>query len=196
MDEKNDKFEITDEDTTETDFSEEDLESEDKDWKEEAKGLKGRTKRSATKLGKAKEIITNLEKEIVTLKPKEETEESTPQDKKGLDLPQKTYLLQKGIDEGFFDKVEEGLSDFGGDLERMISNPYFISEHKKFTEEKASREASPEGGGGAGADGGKKKAEHWVKAGGLPEPDGTDETIKLRGEIIKLRTDASKKLPQ
>ena len=195
MNKENDKFEITDEDIKEDEYSEDDLANEDKDWKEEAKELKGRTRRGATKLGKAKEHISALEKEIETLKPKpeEETPTPTPQDKKGLDLSQKTYLIAKGIEEDHFELVEKAMESTGKPIDEIVNNDYFKSDLENARTEKASRDASPEGGGGAGGEGDEKTVGHWLDKEGLPSPDGTPETTKLRGDIVKARIAKSKK---
>ena len=205
MDNKNETVVINDDDLTDiddvVDFSQEDIDNEETDWKQKAinaqklaKERTGIAKRRTTALKKVKEGL---------VKPKPETppaeggtgDGGTPQPKKGLDLPQKTYLLQKGIGEDYFDKVEEAMESSGKTVEEIVNNPYFKSEHETFKTEKAAREASPEGGGGSG-EGSGDTVEGWVGKEGLPPLDGTDTRIKLRGEIVKARIEKSKKLPQ
>ena len=190
------EIDIKDEDLTDVnDFTPEELESDDADWKAKATERTGIAKRRTTQLKKAKEAIEAYKAQVVEL-----TQKPKLQDKKGLDYAQKGYLKSSGIEEEFFGKVEEALESFGGNkdgnIEKVLNNPYFKSELETWRAEKASREASPVGGGSGGQSGGQKSVNYWVKKGGFPPADGTEETTKLRGQIVERRKELDRLKPE
>lgn len=186
--------EFKEEDLTDVnEFTEEELSSEDTDWKAQAQERTGIAKRRTTQLKKAKDVIEQLRAEKEALKnPTEDEPEQKPQDKnienkKGLDRADKAYLLSRGFDEEDFDRVEEALPHYGGDLEKALASPYLKSELETAKTEREARSASPEGGGG-GTGGGQDTVEYWEKKGGMPPADLNDPVrTKLRADIARAR---------
>lgn len=199
MSEEKIELDIKDTDLLEEDFLQEELDSDETNWKLKAQELKGIAKRRATQLKKAKEAVEVYQNQITELKtPKESlTKQNKKDEKKGLDYSQKAYLTARGIEQEFFSEVEKAAESFGGVeidgvLERVLSNPYFISELEIARENKSARENSPKGG-ARGGSGGVDSVEFWLKKGGLPPLDGTEERIRFRGQIIEARKNQSKK---
>lgn len=121
----------------------------------------------------------------------EPTSETTTSEHKGLDYSQKAYLKASGIEEEYFSLVEKAGESFGGVenegvLEQVMNNPYFKSQLDQKRAENEAREASPDGGQGSSS-GGQTSVDYWVKKGGLPPLDGTDERIRLRAAIVEAR---------
>lgn len=177
-------IDIKDEDLTDVnDFTPEELEAEDADWKAKATERTGIAKRRTTQLKKAKEAIEAYKVKIAELTPKP----TPPEAKKGLDLSQEAYLKSSGITEDYFDKVEEALPNFGGDLKKLLANKYFKSDYEEYKTEKTAREAAPEGGEG-GSSGGENTVEYWLKKGGMPPIDFNDPVrVKLRADIARAK---------
>lgn len=181
------------------DLSEEDFETpgenldengEDKtDWKDAANKGYGIANRYRTKFGKLKEAF-NEYKTTHPDKPKDETkpeEADQPQDKKVLDLAEKTYLITKGIKEEQFGLVLEELNKSKLSVDELLKSSYFMEKVEKAQTASATPDGSEKGGGSA-----RTEEDYWINKGEYP-PD-TPENKELRRKVAaRLAKNSSEK---
>lgn len=169
------KVEIEDELLEEGDFTEEQLNDDTFDWKTEAERLKGLNKRRASKLKKAKEILS---KQKPTETPNPERPETT-----GFDYGQKAFLKASGINSDEFDFVLEASKDSGKPIEVLIESPWFKKELEERREAKKTQEAIPTNSKRTATPARDTVEYHIAK--GTPLSEISDP--KLRSDIVKER---------
>lgn len=176
-------LEITDEDVSEGDFTPEELSDESADWKAKAESLKGLNKRRAGKLGKAKETIAVLQKELESLKKPE------PQNKNKdeLNLLKKVSLKMAGITDLEEVELMESLQErLKMDWDVFVEDDYVKEKLSKFRDTKANAKATSDikGSGGSQADA-VNTPEYWHAKGSV---DGLTEKVsdpKIRAKIMR-----------
>ena len=184
---KND-LDIQDSDLKEEDFTPEELEAEDVDWKGKSQELKGIAKRRATQLSKAKERLTNLEKELGELKTNVPHKKESQSDNELLNRVDKLALQVAGITED--DETElfnQWKTDTGRGAETIVSNNIFKKELEQLRTNKANAKAAAGFKGGGGTDETKLSPAYWKERGEPPTPEEVPDRkarVKIMNEII------------
>lgn len=98
----------------------------------------------------------------------------------GLDYGQKAFLIASGIKTEEFDFVTQELSQFGGELEALLSNNYFKSRLEDQRQEKTTDKAIPNSK-RRSSQSSSDTVDYWLAKGELPDD------FELRKEVVKAR---------
>lgn len=184
--EKENEINIEEKDLTEVDFTPEELEAEDVDWKAKAQELKGIAKRRATQLGKAKAKLSDFEKQVSELKPKE----APPQDKNTQsnepDYAKLAFLEQRGVKHPDDIKiVQDEANRLKLPLTDVLNMGHIKSRLEANNDERTAKAGMPKG----GTTGGKNSqdVDYWLAKGETPK--GNQE---LAEKVIEARLQKEK----
>lgn len=97
-----------------------------------------------------------------------------------LDYGQKAFLLSSGIKADEFDFVNSELKQFNGELDGLITNPYFKSRLDEHRQEKTTDKATPSGTKRA-TQSSQDTVEYWIAKGELPDD------FELRKKVVRAR---------
>lgn len=170
---------------SEEDFSELTLpgapkEGETIDWEAEAKKFQGIATRRGTKIQKIKDAQA---KKSEVVPPAQD-----PNKAKELDYGQKAFLISNGIKEPTDQKyVHDAMVSSGKTLEEILAVPFIQAELKRFGEERATKEATPD------PDDRRKSpardtVDYWLAKGQMPPADQPE----LRRDYVNAKIKAEK----
>lgn len=173
----NDEVVIEDADVQEDDFTPEELADDKTDWKAKAEELKGIAKRRATQLKKFRDAK----------KPEAKATPEKKEEKKGFDYAEKAYLKSSGLAPTEFSLVEDIMKNTGKSLDDVLESKYFQAELKEMRDNKASKDAIPNGS-KRSTSSARDSVEYWIAKGELPPTD----QIDLRRKVVNTRMKAEK----
>lgn len=128
--------------------------------------------------------ISRLERQLAQAKKKAGHSETKPESKKevGIDKLDRILLRQEGIkSQDEIDLVESIRKDTGKDVEDIIDSRFFQAELKLLREERASKDAVPNGS-KRSQQTAKDDVEYWISKGELPKDNPT-----LRQKVVNER---------
>lgn len=134
--------------------------SQEKDWKAEALKLKAILDRNKEK---------NSHKE-----PSRKSDE--------LDYGKKAFLLSSGVKVEEMDFVKGELKKFNGELDELVTNPYFKAGLEEYRTQKTTDKATPSGNKRANQTS-HDSVEYWIAKGELPED------FELRKKVVRAKRD-------